>query len=191
MDSKKISRLTLCDLSKAFDSVSHDILKEKMCDIGIDSFWFANYLTNRTQSVRIGKDVSSKLQVLFGVPQGSILGPILFTIYVNDLSRHVNDCLTIQYADDTQFIHSDKVDNLPNLIQRTEQTLNNIKDYFNKNGLLLNMKKTQCMFIGSRALLSRIPANTVIHVSGTDIHPSDFVKNLGIYLISTCYLINT
>ncbi len=103
-DNKKISLLALCDMSKAFDSVSHDILLKKMHEMGIDSFFFRQYLCNRTQSVRVGDSMLSKLKVNFGVPQGSILGPILFTMYVNDLGTQVNDCLLVQYADDTQFI---------------------------------------------------------------------------------------
>ncbi len=87
----------------------------------------------------------------------------------------------MQYADDTQFIHSDSIDNLNELMRRTEETLNKIISYFNKNGLLLNTKKTQCMFIGSRALLSRISSNNIMHVNDTQIKPSDSVKNLGVY----------
>ncbi len=173
MDKKKISLLTLCDLPKAFDIVSHDILLKKMYKTGIASFIFRQYLSNRTQSVRVGDSLSSK----FGVPQGSILGPILFTIYVNDLSTQVKDCLLVQYADDTQFILSDSTKNLPELIRKTEETLDRIKRYFNRSGLWLNMNKTQCMFIGSRTLLARIPNDTVIH---TCIQPCDSLKNLGV-----------
>ena len=115
--------------------------------MGIDSFFFRQYLGNRTQSVRVGDSLSSKLNVNFGVPQGSILGPILFTIYVNDLGTQVNDCLLVQYADDTQFILSNSVENLPELIRKTEETLNKIKRYFNKTGLQPNMDKIECMLI--------------------------------------------
>ncbi len=104
IDNREICILTLCDLSKAFESVSHDILLKKCTKLGTDNFWFKNCLWNRTQSVRMLYDMSSALQVHYGVPQGSVLGPILFNIYVNDLSEEIKDCFLIQYADDTQYL---------------------------------------------------------------------------------------
>ncbi len=114
MDKKKIS-LTLCDLSKAFDSVNHQVLLRKCLNIKVDSFWLHIYLQNKTQSVRIKTVTSSKKEVGYGVPQGSILGPILFNIFVYDLSTYVNNGWLIQYADDTQFLHEGSIDELEEL----------------------------------------------------------------------------
>ncbi len=144
--------------------------------MGVDNFWFKNYLCNRTQSVRTGNDMSSALQVNYGVLQESVLGPILFNIYVNDLSEEIKDCFLIHYADDTQYLQTGTIDSLPQLIHGTEQTLIKIKHYFNKNGLLLNSMKTQCIFIGCRALISKIPDNTTIRAGEASVHPSKGVK---------------
>ncbi len=75
------------------------------------------------------------------MPQGSIIGPILFNINVNDVADHITDCLLVQYADDTQFLHTSTVDNLNLLIRNTESTLLKLKRYFLTNGLLLNPAK--------------------------------------------------
>ncbi len=184
IDKKSISLVTLCDLSKAFDSVNHKILLTKLTMLQIDSFWFYSYLHNRTQSVRIGKSVSKKLDVTFGVPQGSVLGPILFSIFVNDLAQHIPDCLVIQYADDTQLIHTGTITNIHDLVHRGEVALSQAKRYFNSNGLLLNTTKTQCMFVGSKGVISQIPPNTCLQVDDTNILPSNSLKNLGIYFDS-------
>ncbi len=104
-DNKMISLPTLCDLSKAFDSVSHSILLKKCALLNTDSFWLDSYLNNRTQSVKLNKTLSSKVSVQFGVPQGPILGPILFNIYVNDMKHYISDCTLVHYADDTQLLH--------------------------------------------------------------------------------------
>ena len=141
MDNKKVSLVTLCDLSKAFDSVSHAILLRKCIKCNVDQFWFESYLCKRTQSVRLNDTVSDKTSISYGVPQGSVLGPILFNIYVNDLASFLPNCDVIQYADDTQFILSSSIDNLKDLIQKTEDTLKLAKVYFNMNGLMLNAKK--------------------------------------------------
>ena len=118
MDNKKVSLVTLCDLSKAFDNVSHDILLTKCLKCNVDPFWFESYLSNRTQSVRLNDTVSDKTSISYGVPQGSVLGPNLFNIYVNDLTSFLPNCEVIQYADDTQLILSSNIDNLKGLIQK-------------------------------------------------------------------------
>lgn len=182
MDSKKVSLLTLCDLSKAFDSVNHENLLNKCAMLNIDKFWLSSYIKTRSQSVRIDNIISDKLNVSYGVPQGSILGPILFCIYVNDLAMNVNGCSLTQYADDTQILQGDTIDNLNHLIVNAEVALQNIKLYFLTNGLLLNPKKTECIFIGNRQLLSRIPPDTFLNCDGVHIYPTTHVKNLGVYI---------
>ena len=148
MDNKKISLLLLLDLSKAFDSVNHEILLRKCQILNIETEWFESYLRNRQQIVKIKNITSSCRSISFGVPQGSILGPILFIIFVNDLIKHVPHCYLVQYADDTQILLEGDIDNLEELIQRAVNILDLAKTYFQKNGLLLNTKKTQCISSG-------------------------------------------
>ncbi len=117
-------------LSKAFDSVNHEILLRKIKQLRIDTYLFDSYLSERPQSVRLGKHVSGKLNVSFGVPQGSVFSPLMFLIYVNDLSKYISDCLVIQYADNTQFVHTGNVSYVLELIKKGEETLKKAKRYF-------------------------------------------------------------
>jgi len=178
LDNKRITLITLCDLSKAFDSVNHEILLKRCLKLRIDPFWIQDYLSNRTQSVRLSNHISSKSPVTHGVPQGSILGPILFSVFVNNISEFINDCVLVQYADDTQFIHSGNINNLEHLITRAQVTLSNVNTYFLKSGLMLNSNKTQFIFIGTRQLLSNIADNMTINFDGNEITISKR-KNFG------------
>ena len=103
IDDKKISALVLLDMSKAFDSIRHDILLQKLQALGV-SFscrdWFHSYLVGRGQRVCIHNAISDALPLKYGVPQGSILGPVLFTIYVNDLLSVPTYCKSACYVDD-------------------------------------------------------------------------------------------
>ena len=97
------------------------------------------------------------------------------------MKDNILDCILIQYADDTQFLEADTVENLDGLISNTENALRNIELYFQTNGLLLNNKKTQCIFIGNRQLLALVPSDISINCNGVHIYPTTHVKNLGVY----------
>ncbi len=110
------------------------------------SFWFGEYLRGRTQAVRVNNTLSNITQITFSVSQGFTLGPILFTIFVNDSSETINDCEVVQYADDIQFIPSGTLDSITHITQ-AQTTLTRALTYFNTNGQMLNSSKTQCLFV--------------------------------------------
>ena len=98
-----LTGMILIDLQKAFDTINHNILLKKMSSIGFSSqsiTWFGSYLSNRRFQVNIKNKYSNVANINCGVPQGSILGPLLFQIYVNDMP-HVADCELFLYADDS------------------------------------------------------------------------------------------
>ena len=143
----QLTLATFCDLSKAFDTISTDILLHKLNIYGIRGLankWIESYLTNRTQYVNIDSHTSSCLPVRCGVPQGSILGPLLFLIYINDISASTTENI-LSFAEDTTIFLSDK--DPEHLFHRANISLCAIFNWFRANKLSLNATKTQYMVI--------------------------------------------
>ena len=134
------------DLKKAFDTVNHSILLRKLYAYGIRGSmhdWLKSYLTNRMQYTHFQKNNSTKKRLVSGVPQGSILGPLLFIIYVNDLHRALSDSYCIIFADDTNVFIKHK--NYATMMDCLNNDLYNIAQWLKANKLILNIKKTHYM----------------------------------------------
>lgn len=185
MDNHCISLLILLDLSKAFDSVNHDLLIAKLRTLGLDQHiitWIKSYLSERTQVVRANKVESAELAITTGVPQGSILGPLLFLIYTNDLPDSVTHANVVQFADDTQLLYhyNPKSRSEPsNIAMKIQGDLQQIASWCQSNCLQLNSKKTQFLPIAEARILQRTLLPTV-SLNGNVLVPCSTARNLGV-----------
>ena len=145
-DKKGVSAAVLTDLSKAFDCISHDLLIAKMNAYGVDkkSLSFVSaYLNNRQQKTKVGSSFSEYRNISFGVPQGSILGPLLFSIYICDLFLIIKEVDIASYADDTTPYVCKK--NFDEAIHDLEKALDELFDWFSNNYFKANASK--CHFL--------------------------------------------
>ena len=149
MDSGRLTVAVFLDLSKAFDTVGHHLLLQKLTNIGLaDSTvqWFRSYLTNRSQITAVGDANSLAAQMPVGVPQGSILGPLLFLIYVNNLPNCPLASDIVLYADDTVLYYSSE--NLTDLQRHLNADLETVSEWFSRNLLTLNLSKCNFAIFG-------------------------------------------
>jgi hypothetical protein len=148
-NSKKVSALFI-DITKAFDTIDHEILLHKLWLAGIRGLpldWFSSYLTGREQRVNIGGVIGDPGKIEFGVPQGSVLGPILFLIYVNDLCNGCFNGKLVAFADDTAFVYTNH--DLNSLYQSMSKDLFFLRLWFDKNFMILS-EKTKFMLFSLR-----------------------------------------
>lgn len=180
--------LVLLDFSRAFDAINTTLLLSKLNYYGFEPEaikWFDSYLSGRYQYVELrqatGSTISSTLTgVNRGVPQGSILGPILFILYSADVIKCLKNCKYHIYADDIQVYISFKPKDLDIAISELNEDLSRIANWSVNNCLLLNASKTKCMFLGSKHQLAAIPPIDNIKLMGQYIERVYEAKNLGL-----------
>ena len=186
----KTSEYTLSvfiDLKKAFDTCNISILLKKLEHYGfrgISSKWFSSYLTERTQYVEINGEKSSLKEITHGVPQGSVLGPILFLLYINDLPNAI-EIFSSLFADDTIFVNSNK--DLKILEETTNNQLEKAKIWFWSNKLSLNISKTKYIVFKTNRMTNITPEFRIaigdreVERIGNDCNQKSF-KFVGVHL---------
>ena len=185
MDNDMVTGLAFVDFRKAFDVINHELLL-KLSIYGANDLslkWFGSYLTGRKQYVRINGCCSTSKQLLQGVPQGSILGPILFLLFVNDMPLSIRDSTLDVYADDTTLSKCSSWENVPHLAQALNQDLKRLDEGSARNKMFINSQKTKSMLVTGKRLRNLVASTSIdVSLNRSNIeHVTDF-KLLGITL---------
>ena len=169
------------DLQKVFDAVDHKILLSKMNHYwikGIPYEWFKSYLTNRQQFTTVNNKQSELSSIEFGIPQGSILGPLLFLIYINDLSKAIIFSSVHHFADDTNILYVSF--SWKDINKKINHDLSNLVQWLWANKILLNISKTEIVIFKSHS--KQITKHLNFCLSGLKIIPKNHTKYLGIVI---------
>ena len=181
LDNKRFGCGIFIDLQKAFDRVNHRILLSKLEHYGIRGCtleWFRSYLSDRKQYVFVNGSSSNLLSITCGVPQGSVLGPLLFLIYINDLPNASKKLTFYLFADDTNIYY--EFNDLPNFIKIVNKELRLVKKWLDANKLSLNIDKTNYIIFHSSSV--NVPSDSNIKIGKKYIKRVKFVKFLGLLL---------
>ena len=158
-DKKSSVRMLLCDFSKAFDLVDHTIVIDKLASLGVHQSlvkWCANFLSQRTQRVKLGTHVSDLMEISAGCPQGTLLGPLAFIVHINDLQPPSSN-LTVKYVDDTSVLHAVN-DSSDSSFQNSAEYLHN---WAKENNMIFNVKKTKELVFHFKASQCDFPVLTI------------------------------
>ena len=194
MGKRLVTPTVLMDLSKAFDSIDHSMILAKLFSYGFDChsvFWFASYLRNRPQVVKVNSVISDQESLQCGVPQGSVLGPVLFVLYINEIpeifakyaQNSTSEVSIYGYAGDLQLFSSCTTQSLDACILNLEQCCRTILDWFSQNELKANPDKFQFIIYGTKQQHKNIPAQLKsITINETSLTVTSVAKNLGMKL---------
>ncbi|CAH2100188.1 unnamed protein product [Euphydryas editha] len=185
------SIMVLLDYSRAFDCLQPELLLAKLKYYGFSKDtceWFESFLTHRQQRVvtenRNGELKFSTLRTLEkGVPQGSLLSPLLFTIFTADLHKHIKHCKYHLYADDTQLYYSFDSEDMQDAMNKINEDLGNIYDWSRNNSLFLNPSKSQMLVLGKKSQIKKVlDSKLEIKIDNVVLEQVTSARNLGLVL---------
>ena len=189
-DNGEVVILVLLDYSKAFDCANHDLILAKSKALGFQESalqMLSSYLSCRQQKIKIENDESNWCKLLNGVPQGSILGPLLFTVLLNDIKSVIKNCRHHCYADDTQIFKKTNIQNIAECVTLINKDLDNIATFSINNCLQINADKSHFIILGTKKKLSELNHVDIpeVKMNNEVISREKEVKNLGVIFDET------